>query len=309
MTTALTIRTDAALSTTKLTARDIFNIWLADQSELTQTVYKAEVTAFLEWAGKPAQAAHIGDIMNYKQALADKGLAPATIAKKLSALRSFYKVCHAQGLTLTNPTAGVKLPKVKDETSRDILSLSEVGKLFAQLDTSTVLGLRDRAMLALMLVNGLREIEVVRANYGDLKEVAGIEVLVVHGKGGHEGETVLRDDVHQVLMDYLSTRGDLEPSSPLFIGVNHRAGKRMSTRTVRWRVDYYLKKAGIKREGISGHSLRHTAITWPILAGASLVQAMELARHADPRTTKRYFHNLDKLKEHAVNLSPIAVMS
>jgi len=265
------------------------------------------VTAFLKWAGKPAQDIHIGDIVSYKQALADRNLAPATIAKKLSAIRSFYKVCHAQGLTPTNPTAGVKLPKVKDETSKDILSLAEVEKLFAQAGTSTVLGLRDRAILALMLVNGLREVEIVRANYGDLKEVDGIKVLVVHGKGGREDETVLRDDVHQTLTAYMETRGDLEPSSPLFVGVNHRAKERMSTRTVRHRVDHYLEKAGLKREGISGHSLRHTAITWPIVAGASLVQAMELARHADPRTTKRYFHNLDKLREHAVNLSPIEI--
>ena len=75
----------------------------------------------------------------------------------------------------------------------------------------------------------------------------------------------------------------------------------------RRRIDHYLEKAGLEREGVSGHSLRHTAITWPILAGASLVQAMELARHADPRTTKRYFHNLDKPREHAVNLSPIEI--
>jgi site-specific recombinase XerD len=95
-----------------------------NQSELPRTVYKAEVTAFLEWAGKLAQDVHIGDIVGYKRALADKGLAPATIAKKLSALRSVYKVCHAQGLTPTNPTAKVKLPGVKDETSKDILSLA-----------------------------------------------------------------------------------------------------------------------------------------------------------------------------------------
>jgi integrase len=75
----------------------------------------------------------------------------------------------------------------------------------------------------------------------------------------------------------------------------------------RRRIDHYLEKAGLKREGISGHSLRHTAITWPILAGASLVRAMGPARHADPRITKRYFHNLDKLREHAVNLSPIEI--
>ena len=307
MTRVLAIRTDQTPTTTELTARDVFNIWLNDQSELTQTVCRAEVTAFLEWAGKPAPDIHSGDVVGYKQALADSGMAPTTIAKKLSALRSFYKVCHAQGLTPTNPTAGVKLPKVKDETSRGILSLAEVEKLFAQVDTSTVLGLRDRAILALMLVNGLREVEIARANYGDLKEVTGIRVLVVHGKGGREDETVLRDDVHRTLMDYLETRDDLEPSSPLFVGVNHRASRRMSTRTIRHRIDSYLRQAGLKREGVSGHSLRHTAITWPILAGASLVQAMELARHADPRTTKRYFHNLDKLREHAVNLSPIEI--
>ena len=72
-------------------------IWIvksprADQSELTRTVYEAEVIAFLKWAGKPAQDVHIGDVVSYKQVLTDKGLAPATIAKKLSALRSFYKV-------------------------------------------------------------------------------------------------------------------------------------------------------------------------------------------------------------------------
>jgi len=110
---ALTIRPDQTPTTTHLTAKDIFNIWLADQSELTQAVYKAEMTAFLEWAEKSAQDVHIGDVVGYKQASADEGLAPATIAKKLSALRSFYKVCHAQGLTPTNPTAKVKLPGVK----------------------------------------------------------------------------------------------------------------------------------------------------------------------------------------------------
>jgi site-specific recombinase XerC len=109
-----------------------------------------------------------------------------------------------------------KLPKVKDETSRDTLSLAEVEKLFAQADTSTVIGLRDREMLALMLVNGLREVEIVQANYGGLKEVDGIKVLVVHGRGGNEGEMVLRGDVRHALTAYLKTRGDLELFGPLF---------------------------------------------------------------------------------------------
>ena len=60
MTNAPAIRTDQTPTTTELTARDVFNIWLADQSELTRTVYRAEVTAFLEWAGKPAQDYTLG---------------------------------------------------------------------------------------------------------------------------------------------------------------------------------------------------------------------------------------------------------
>ena len=63
-------------------------IWIvksprADQSELPRTVYEAEVTAFLKWAGKPAQDVHIGDIVDYEQVLTDKGLAPATISSEL----------------------------------------------------------------------------------------------------------------------------------------------------------------------------------------------------------------------------------
>jgi integrase len=81
----------------------------------------------------------------------------------------------------------------------------------------------------------------------------------------------------------------------------------MSKTESRRRVDRYLKRAGMKPEGIGGHSLRHTAITWPNPAGASLVQAVELARHANPRTTKRCLHNLDELGEHAVNPPPIAI--
>jgi len=292
-----------------LTTAQVFDIWLADQeSEATRRTYFSEVKAFQEWVKKPAQAVHIGDVVAYKEHLASQGLEPVTIAKKLSTLRSFYKFAHAQGLTPTNPTQGVKLPKVRQETTRDILSLAEVDKLFSQVNTDTLIGKRDLAILGLLLVNGLREIEVTRANVGDLKEIEGIRVLVVHGKGGREDETVLRADVHQAIMAYLEARGDdLKAGDPLFVGTNHRAGKRLNTRTIRARIEHYLEGAGIRRPGISGHSFRHTAITWPILAGATFTQAMELARHTDPRMTKRYFHNLDKLRNHAVNLSPVGL--
>jgi hypothetical protein len=135
---------------------------VSDQSELTRTVYKAEVTAFLEWAGKPAQDAHIGDVVGYRQALADKGLAPATIAKKLSAPRSFYRVCHAQGLTPTNPTAGVKLPKVKeqgiDRSGCFLVASNQAGYILTEM-LHLLFGLKNRIEVRQVVNNDTRKLD------------------------------------------------------------------------------------------------------------------------------------------------------
>lgn len=273
----------------------------------TRRDYAAEVRLFAAWIGKPAHAITLSDLLAYREHLESRGLKSASIAKKLTVLRRLFAFCHDQGLLQRNPAAGLALPKVNNESGRDILTLDECRRLLDAVDPSTLRGKRDRAILALLLINGLRTCEIVRANVGDLRHEEDYWVLRVRGKGGKEADTRIRDDVHAAIVSYASLRSDQPPDSPIFMGTNHRAKGRLTTRTVQHMVRRYMEKAGIERSNICVHSLRHTAVTLVILSGASILKAQEFARHSDPKTTTRYFHNLERMKDHAVLLHPVIV--
>jgi integrase/recombinase XerD len=271
----------------------------------TKRDYAAEVRLFAGWIQKPAHAVMLGDLLSYREHLEARGLKPATVVKKLTVLRRLFAFCHDQGLLPRNPAAGLVLPKVNDESGRDIFTLDECRKLLDAIDPITLRGKRDKAILALLLINGLRTCEIVRANIGDLRREEDYWVLRVRGKGGREADTRIRDDVHTAIAAYASLRGDLMPEAPLFTGTNHRAKGRLTTRTVQHMVKGHMQRAGIERPNLCVHSLRHTAVTLVILSGASILKAQEFARHSDPKTTTRYFHNLERMKDHAVLLHPL----
>jgi site-specific recombinase XerD len=234
-------------------------------------------------------------------------LKPATIAKKLTVLRRLFTFLYEQGVIPINPSAGLKLPKVSNETTREILTLAECNQLLASIETTTIRGKRDKAILALLLINGLRVCEITRANMGDLIQTEGCLVLRVRGKGGKNIDTRIRDDVREVIQAYVGTRGTLQEKESLFIGTTHRAKDRITRRNVQYMVKVRLKRLGIDRPHVSTHSLRHSSITHLINGGASLIAAQDFARHSNPATTQRYFHNLDRLKNHAVLVQPIHV--
>ena len=236
-------------------------------------------------------------------------MAASTVANKLSSLRQFFAFLKDHGLIPHNPCAGVKSPKVSNETTRAVLTQQEAVTLLHSIDTGTIRGKRDKAILALMLVNGLREAEISKANVGDILKINEYDVLRVSGKGGKVGEAKLRADVLAVMSDYIAARGQPGPDEAIFVGHNHTAKSRIRTASIRLMVDKRLRALKLKRPGMSTHSLRHTAITVSILNGATLIQAQALARHGDPKVTMRYFHNLDRLKSNAVDLNPICVSS
>ena len=251
----------------------------------------------------------IQDMLDFKDHLESQGLMPATIVKKLRAVGALFKFLYGQGLIERNPMAGLKLPKVKNETSKDILSLAESNRLIASIDTATLRGKRDKAIAALFLINGLRVCEIVRANVGDLVRREDCWVLRVHGKGAKDADTRIRDDVYSVIKAYLDARGAIEAQSPLFLGTTHRSGQRMTTRTVQYMVKDRMSAIGVDRHNVTTHSLRHSAITHLIRAGASLMDTQEFARHSSPTVTMRYIHQEDKIRKHAVMLNPIAVQA
>lgn len=273
----------------------------------TKRDYKAEVELFYRTVKKSAVEMTLHDLIGYKEGLEHRGLKPATIAKKLTVLRRLFCFLYEQGVTPINPASGLKLPKVSNETTREILSLAECNHLLGSIESVSIRGKRDKAIIALLLINGLRVCEVARANVGDLVHTDGCLVLKVRGKGGKNIDTRIRDDVHSAIRAYLETRGTLQEGDPLFIGSTHRAKERIARRSIQHMVKVRLKGLGIDHPHVSTHSLRHSSITHLINGGATLIAAQDFARHSNPATTQRYFHNLDRLKNHAVMMQPIHV--
>ena len=273
----------------------------------TKHNYRMEIALFYRTLGKRASDVSLHDLLNYKDLLEERALKPITIAKKLTVLRRLFTFLYEQGVIPTNPSAGLKLPKTSNETTREILSLTECNHFLHSIETDTIRGKRDKAIIALLLINGLRVCEIARANIGDLVQTDGCWVLRVRGKGGKIIDTRIRDDVRKVIQAYLKARGRVEERDALFIGTTHRAKDRIARRNVQHMVKTRLKNLGIDHPHVSTHSLRHSSITHLINSGASLIAAQDFARHLNPATTQRYFHNLDRLKNHAVMMQPIRV--
>jgi integrase/recombinase XerC/integrase/recombinase XerD len=119
----------------------------------------------------------------------------------------------------------------------------------------------------------------------------------VQGKGRDgKGEFVLlTKTTHNPLREYLSTRGTLKATDPLFASASHRnANQRLTTRSISRLVRGYLHQQGIANHRITAHSLRHTAITLALVGGATLQEAQALGRHASVQTALIYAHNLDR---------------
>lgn len=276
-------------------------------AEKTRSDYRAELRLFALWVRKDALSVTPSDIIAWKEELERRRLSVSTIHKKLTVVRSFYRFL-SQTLNVPNPSLCVKLPKVTDDSSKAVLSLQEAMRLISIIDTSTILGKRDRACIGLLLVNGLRSIEVSRASIKDIHSVDGFTVLKVHGKGGQIADTKLREDVWKAIQDYLATRMEATPDEPLFLSIGNLARGRISSRTVQARVRHYLAAAGIHKPNLTTHSLRHTAAVLTLsIGGADLVKVQKMLRHQDPKVTMRYLSSLDTLRDHGVDQNPISL--
>jgi integrase len=160
--------------------------------------------------------------------------------------------------------------------------------------------LRSLLLISMMALQGLRTIEVHRANVEDLTEKGENLVLLVRGKT-RDRLAYLRPDTAQRMKEFLALRGKIEPDkagTPLFTAVGHeRGGMRLSRRHIRQQTDKYLRLAGLKRPGISNHALRHTAATLGYLHTGDLRAVQDFLGHVDPRQTSRYAHVVDMAKK------------
>jgi len=241
-----------------------------------------EFRAFLEGQGgemTPARVDHL--LLRRYLAELHKRNERTSIARKLSTLRTFFRYLVREGVLATNPAESVTTPK-RNRYLPKTLSVDEATTLLERGHGTTVLALRDRAMLELLYSSGLRVSELTGLNVGgvDLRE----NLVRVLGKGRKERIVPVGSKAREALAAYLEERGAVDDDQPLF--VNHRGG-RLTPRSVQRHLKTRLLKAGVFKD-ISPHALRHSFATHLLDGGADLRAIQELLGHASLSTTQRY---------------------
>lgn len=244
----------------------------------------AEFRAFLAAQGAVDREALLGiDHLLLRRYLAElhKSNQRTSIARKLSALRTFFRYLVREGGLPRNPAEGVATPK-RNRYLPKTLSVDEASALMERGHGTTPLALRDRAILELLYSCGLRVSELTGLDVGgvDLRE----RLVRVLGKGRKERIVPVGRQAHAALCAYLDARGAVADDEPLF--VNHRGG-RLTPRSVQRHLKTRLLKAGLLKD-ISPHALRHSFATHLLDGGADLRAIQELLGHASLSTTQRY---------------------
>jgi tyrosine recombinase XerC len=226
-------------------------------------------------------------IRGYNAWLMENDIAKSSIARRQSAIRSFFSFLVREGLLPHNPMEEVTSPK-RERRLPSLLSTVEVTRLLETPDPTTPVGLRDRALLELLYASGLRVSEIVSLNLGQLN-LDSKETRVI-GKGSKERVVLMGDPAARALIAYL------EEGRPLLLGEKRnnaifisRQGERLIERRVQKILERYARIAGIERR-VHPHMLRHTFATHMLDGGADLRVVQELLGHADLSSTQVYTH-------------------
>lgn len=239
-----------------------------------------------------------GDILAFREELKASGHKPTTVQNYITATRLFFQWTAQEGL-YPNIAEHLKGAKLDRQHKKDYLTSGQVKEVLTGIDRGNLQGLRDYAILTLMITGGLRTIEVIRADIGDLRTAGNSTVLYIQGKGREEKTEYVKISapVERAIRSYLKARGQTGEAEPLFTSLsNNSRGQRLTTRTVSAIVKHRLQAAGYDSSRLTAHSLRHTAVTLSLLAGKEITEVQQFARHANISTTMIYNHALDKAK-------------
>jgi integrase/recombinase XerD len=268
-----------------------FALLAAQRAPRTVDAYRRDLSAFHGWLGRSVGTATTGDLERYLAELRAQGLAGTTIARRIAALRAFFRHQALLGLRGDNPAAELDLPRRRRKLPRT-LSPAEAERLIDAARGTTPRALRDHALVELLYGAGLRVGETVALTKGDVDLEARLVRVV--GKGNKERVVPIGRAAAEALRRYLS-RGrpflDARRRPELFLnargGALTRAGVFLIPRTLAGR-------AGLEPERVHPHVLRHSFATHLLEGGADLRSVQEMLGHADLATTELYTHVSDR---------------
>lgn len=276
-------------------AQALLHLWLAGRSETTVAAYKKDFLRWASWWGKePGEAlatllrmdAGSANAMGmaYRGAMQDEGLAPATINRRLAALRSIVKAAQTVGMvTWALMVAGVKAQAYRDTRGPGVEGFRS---MVAELEGDAPQTRRDRAVLAMLYTMALRRAEVIALDLGDVDLAAGRVWIMGKGRTQKEGVSI-PPQTAQILNEWIEVRG-LEPG-PLFVSFDRRHRGQMvrpSLNAITRRVRQIGEAAGLN---VTPHKLRHAGITRALdLTQGDARRVRALSRHAKLDTLMIY---------------------
>lgn len=275
-------------------------------SKHTITSYQNDLTSFLNFCASqdsiPEEKVDVHSITRltirlWLGELSNDGLAKSSIARKVAALRSFFKYCFKRGHIQKNPAHLLVVPK-KDKTLPKTVTEEDLDRMFDGIDISTPQGLQDRAILEIFYGTGIRVSELVGLNVTDVDTRSG--QVTVLGKGNKQriipiGKTAIKiiEKFKKVRGEMFGKRTDSDAKKALFLAAS---GQRIYDRSVRYMVERYLKSASEVTQK-SPHVLRHSFATHMLNNGADIRIIKEFLGHANLAATQVYTHtSVERLK-------------
>ena len=281
-------------------------IKFCDVKACTQKTYDKAVQSFVGYlkANSVAMPSR-EDVIAYRDNLLNDGYKVSTARLYLTVVKKFFRWLSSRSI-YPNVADGVKLPVVEsEEHAHDALTVEEARQAIKSFAGSAERTLRDKCIMALMLNCGLRSIEVVRLDVGDLEKRKGIWFIKVHGKArsGKTSDVQISEPLKKMIDEYLSVRPKAKKGTPLFISsANRNRGQRLQTQSVSRLAKRVFANIGIVSERVTCHSCRATAVTLMLQAGVPIREVQRIVRHRSISTTEIYANDLNKFNVRGVQV-------